>query len=131
VFGRSATFLFLRIHSGVSFVFISALVDIFLTAVRSFRGLGCPQQAFGIFARRAAQNTMLVIFVALLRVFSPELFSLLRLSLFRQRIGAVRLSFSLPSFGGIIIVNWLGAIIAQSGRQFDESGGCFFGGGVI
>ena len=74
---------------------------------------------------------MLVIFVALLRVFSPELFSLLKLSLFRQRIGAVRLSFSLPSFGGIIIVNWLGAIIAQSGRQFDESGGCFFGCGVV
>ncbi|WP_205521536.1 hypothetical protein, partial [Ruminococcus flavefaciens] len=34
------------------------------------RGLGCPQQAFGIFARCAAQNTMLVIFVALSRIFS-------------------------------------------------------------
>ena len=40
-----------------------------MTAVRSFRGLGCPQQAFGIFVRCAAQNTMLVIFVALWRIF--------------------------------------------------------------
>ena len=44
---------------------------------------------------------MLVIFVALLRVFSPELFLLLRLSLFYQRIGAVRLfSISAALLGG-------------------------------
>jgi hypothetical protein len=29
------------------------------------------------------------------------------------------------------IVNWYGAVIAQSGRQFDESGDCFFGGGMV
>jgi len=32
---------------------------------------------------------------------------------------------------GVIILNWLGAVIALSGRQFDESGGCFFGCGVV
>jgi len=42
-----------------------------MTALRSFRGLGCPQQAFGIFARFAAQNTMLVIFAVLSHGFLP------------------------------------------------------------
>ena len=75
---------------------------IFMTAVRSFRGLWCPQQAFGIFARCAAQNTMLVIFVALWRIFSPELISLLRLSMLRQRIrGANATSLTAASVGGI------------------------------
>ena len=108
-----------------------------MTAVRSFRGLGCPQQAFGIFARCAAQNTMLVIFVALWRIFfPPELISLLRLSMLRQRIrGANATSLTAASVGGISltlqrdalniitleIVIWYGAVIAQSGRQFDES----------
>ena len=107
-----------------------------MTAVRSFRGLGCPQQAFGIFARCAAQNTMLVIFVALWRIFfPPELISLLRLSMLRQRIrGANATSLTAASVGGISptllrdalniigvnILNWYGAVIAQSGRQFDE-----------
>ena len=74
-----------------------------MTAVRSFRGLGCPQQAFGIFARCAAQNTMLVIFVALWRIFfPPELISLLRLSMLRQRIrGANATSLTAASVGGI------------------------------
>ena len=106
-----------------------------MTAVRSFRGLGCPQQAFGIFARCAAQNTMLVIFVALWRIFSPELISMLRLSMLRQRIrGANATSLTAASVGGISltlqrdaiyiitleIVNWYGAVIAQSGRQSYE-----------
>ncbi len=109
-----------------------------MTAVRSFRGLGCPQQAFGIFARCAAQNTMLVIFVALWRIFfPPELISLLRLSMLRQRIrGANATSLTAASVGGISptllrdalniigvnILNWYGAVIAPSGRQFGESG---------
>jgi len=64
--------------------------------------LGCPQQAFGIFARCAAQNTMLVIFVALWRIFSPELISMLRLSMLRQRIrGANATSLTAASVGGI------------------------------
>jgi len=63
-----------------------------------------------------------------LRILPPELFPLLRLSLLYQRIGAMRLSFPPPFVGGIIIVNWLGAAIAQLGRQFDENGYCFFGG---
>jgi hypothetical protein len=29
------------------------------------------------------------------------------------------------------IVNWLGAVIALGGRQFGESGGCFFEVGMI
>ena len=41
--GWSATLFLFGIHSGVSFISISALAD-FMTAVRSFfRGLGCPQ----------------------------------------------------------------------------------------
>ena len=80
---------------------------------------------------------MLVIFVALWRIFfSPELISLLRLSMLRQRIrGANATSLTAASVGGhslsrscvmpsiiitLEIVNWYGAVIAQSGRQFDE-----------
>ena len=80
---------------------------------------------------------MLVIFVALWRIFfSPELISLLRLSMLRQRIwsdsdlspmplrSAVsrsRSSVMLSIIIGVNILNWYGAVIAQSGRQFDES----------
>ena len=68
---------------------------------------------------------------------SPELISLLRLSMLRQRIrGANATSLTTASVGGISItllrdalniigvniLNWYGAVIAQSGRQFDESG---------
>ena len=72
---------------------------------------------------------MLVIFVALWRIFfSPELISLLRLSMLRQRIrGANATSLTAASVGGISltllrdvlniiiskIVNWLGAVSAQ------------------
>ena len=78
---------------------------------------------------------MLVIFVALWRIFSPELISMLRLSMLRQRIrGANATSLTAASVGGISltllrdalniitlkIVIWYGAVIAQSGRQFDE-----------
>ncbi len=64
----------------------------------------------------------------------------------RQRIrGANATSLTAASVGGISltlqrdalniitleIVNWYGAVIAQSGRQFDESGYCFFGCGVV
>ena len=79
---------------------------------------------------------MLVIFVALWRIFfSPELISLLRLSMLRQRIrGANATSLTAASVGGISltlqrdaiyiitleIVNWYGAVIAQSGRQSYE-----------
>ena len=68
---------------------------------------------------------------------SPELISLLRLSMLRQRIrGANATSLTAASVGGISItllrdalniigvniLNWYGTVIAQSGRQFDESG---------
>ena len=67
---------------------------------------------------------------------SPELISLLRLSMLRQRIrGANATSLTAASVGGISItllrdalniigvniLNWYGAVSAQSGRQFDES----------
>ena len=96
----------------------------------------------------AAQNTMLVIFVALCyfccamaHFFSPERFFPLRLSMLRQRIwsyatythrrtvgGHTRSrSCVMPSIIiGVNILNWYGAVIAQSGRQFDESRDCFF-----
>ena len=80
---------------------------------------------------------MLVIFVALWRIFfSPELISLLRLSMLRQRIrGANATSLTAASVGGISltllrdalniitlkIVIWYGAVIAQSGRQSGEN----------
>ena len=118
-----------------------------MTAVRSFRGLGCPQQAFGIFARCAAQNTMLVIFVALLRIFlACGICISRRLSMLRQRIWSYATSLSAALVGGhtrslscvmlsiiitLEIVIWYGAVIAQSGRQFDESRGCFFGGVML
>ena len=110
-----------------------------MTALRSFRGLGCPQQAFGIFARCAAQNTMLAIFVALSRSFLPAVS--LYLAVFGcsvSEFGAMRLIISAALVGGhtrsrfsvmpsiiigVNILNWYGAVIAQSGRQFGESGG--------
>ena len=64
----------------------------------------------------------------------------------RQRIrGANATSLTAASVGGISltllrdalniitlkIVIWYGAVIAQSGRQFDEIGTCFFVGGVL
>lgn len=64
---------------------------------------------------------MLVIFVALRRIFSR--LSVSFRSGFRCSViefGAMRLSFPLHSFDGIIIVNWLGAVIAQLGRQSGE-----------
>lgn len=109
-----------------------------MTAVRSFRGLGCPQQAFGIFARCAAQNTMLVIFVALWRIFfrlSLSLCSGFRCSVsefvermrhlsppLRSAVSRSRSSVMPSIIIGVNILNWYGAVIAQSGRQFGESG---------
>ena len=64
----------------------------------------------------------------------------------RQRIWSYATSISAALVGGYIrsrscvmlsiiitleIVNWYGAVIAQSGRQFDESGYCFFGSDVV
>jgi len=83
---------------------------------------------------------------AMAHIFSPELIYLLRLSMLRQRIrGANATSLTAASVGGISltllrdalniitlkIVIWYGAVIAQSGRQFDESRGCFFGAAVV
>ena len=68
-------------------------------------------------------------------IFSPELISLLRLSMLRQRIrGANATSLTAASVGGISltllrdalniiisrIVNWLGAAIVLGGRQSYE-----------
>ena len=80
---------------------------------------------------------MLVIFVALWRIFfPPELISLLRLSMLRQRIrGANATSLTAASVGGISltlqrdalniiiskIVNWLSAVIVLGVRQSGEN----------
>ena len=80
---------------------------------------------------------MLVIFVALWRIFlACGICVSRRLSMLRQRIrGANATSLTAASVGGISltlqrdalniitleIVIWYGAVIAQSGRQFDES----------
>ncbi len=108
-----------------------------MTAVRSFRGLGCPQQAFGIFARCAAQNTMLVIFVALWRIFPAcGICISRRLSMLRQRIWSYatytlrrfsRRSYSLTLRRDALniittnILNEVGAVSAQSRRRFYEN----------
>ncbi|HEZ7991603.1 MAG TPA: hypothetical protein RWO66_11745 [Ruminococcus sp.] len=81
---------------------------------------------------------MLVIFVALSRIFPAcGICISRRLSVLRQRIWSDkrlhspphrRRSYSLTLLRdalfilSIIILNWLGAVSAQSGRQFDESG---------
>ena len=82
---------------------------------------------------------MLVIFVALRRIFSR--LSVSFRSGFRCSViefGAMRLIISAALVGGhtrsrscvmlsiiigVNILNWYGAVIAQSGRQFGESGG--------
>ena len=108
-----------------------------MTAVRSFFGAwGVPNKQM-YFRPCAAQNTMLAIFVALSRSFLPAVS--LYLAGFRcsvSEFGAMRLIISAALVGGhtrsrscvmlsIIItseiVNRLGAVIAQSGRQFDEN----------
>lgn len=62
-FGRSAPPAFCIFHNGISFVFISAYADFFMTAVQSFRGLGCPQQAFCIFVRVRRKIQCLLFFL--------------------------------------------------------------------
>ena len=52
-----------------------------------------------------------------------------RLHPLRRTVGVLtrsRFSVMLSIIITLEIVNWYGAVIAQSGRQFDESGGCFF-----
>ena len=72
-----------------SFISISALAD-FMTAVRSFfRGLGCPQQAFVFSPVCSAKYNACNFCCAVAHISLPELFSLLRLSLHRQRIWSV------------------------------------------
>ena len=48
-------------------------------------------------------------------------------------VGGISLTLQRDALNIIIskIVNWLSAVIAQSGRQFDESGDCFFVAGVV
>ena len=87
---------------------------------------------------------MLVIFVALSRIFSSlwdlhisQAFDAPSSNLERQRlisdaalVGGHLHSRScvMPSIIiGVNILNWYGAVIAQSGRQFDESGVAFSG----
>ena len=118
-----------------------------MTAVRSFFGAwGVPNKQM-YFRPCAAQNTMLVIFVALWRIFPAcGICISRRLSMLRQRIWSYATSISAALVGGhtrsrscvmlsiiitLEIVIWYGAVIAQSGRQFDESGDCFFGGGMV
>ena len=85
----------------------------------------------------AVQNTMLAIFVALSRSFLPavslylagfrcsviEFGALATLSLCRTVGGHTRSRscVMLSIIIGVNILNWYGAVIAQSGRQFDES----------
>ena len=143
----SAMLFLFGFHCGVSFISISALADFFMTAVRSFRGLGCPQQAFCIFVRvrRKIQCLLFLLrygayffrlslslcsgfrcsvseFVERMRHLSPPL---------RSAVSRSRSSVMPSIIIGVNILNWYGAGIAQSGRQFDESGGCFFGAAVV
>ena len=102
-------------------------------------GLGVSPTSIWCFRPCAAQNTMLAIFVALVRSFLPAVS--LYLAGFRcsvSEFGAMRLIISAALVGGhtrsrscvmlsiiigVNILNWYGAVIAQSGRQFGESGG--------
>jgi hypothetical protein len=68
----------------------------------------------------AAQNTMLAIFPALLRIFSPEHFS--SCSGFRCLSANFSPIFCWRFFFfSKAILSLLGAVIAQFGRQFDEN----------
>jgi len=73
---------------------------------------------FSLAVRRKIQ--CLLFLLRCLRILPPELFPLLRLSLFYQRIGAMRLSlYSLTlrrdalNIIGVNILNWLDAVSAQ------------------
>ena len=85
---------------------------------------------------------MLVIFVALRRIFSRLSVSLcsgfrcsviefgamrLRSPPLRSAVSRSRSCVMLSIIIGVNILNWYGAVIAQSGRQFDESGVAFLG----
>jgi len=57
-----------------------------------------------------------------------------RLHSLRRTVGVLtrsRFSVMLSIIITLEIVNWYGAVIAQSGRQFDESGDCFFIVGMV
>ena len=92
--------------------------------------------AFQVLAFIVGKLALVLVGKALVKVGS-DLISLLRLSMLRQRIrGANATSLTAASVGGISptllrdalniigvnILNWYGAVIAQSGRQFGESG---------
>ena len=112
-----------------------------MTAVRSFFGAWGVHNKQMYFRPYAAQNTMLAIFVAIFVALSRSFLPAVSLYLagFRcsvSEFGAMRLIISAALVGGhtrsrscvmlsiiigVNILNWYGAVIAQSGRQFDES----------
>ena len=69
------------------------------------------------FAYHAGFRCSVSEFVERMRHLSPPL---------RSAVSRSRSSVMLSIIIGVNILNWHGAVIAQSGRQFDESGGCFF-----
>lgn len=111
------------------------------------KGLGdFPQQAYVFLTFCGTKYYACYFCCAVAHIFPPELISLLRLSMLRHRIWSYATSISAVLVGGhsrsrscvmpsfiitLEIVIWYGAVIAQSGRQFDESEGCFFGCGVV
>ena len=54
-------------------------------------------------------------------------------SLIAASVGGISLTLLRDALDiiGVNILNWYGAVIAQSGRQFDESGYCFFMVGML
>ena len=141
-FGRSAPPAFCIFHNGISFVFISAYADFFMTAVQSFRGLGCPQQAFCIFVRVRRKIQCLLFFLRCYfscadAHFSPAVTSLsagfwcfssefprsarpFSPPLCRRLFFLTLMRDTLISADGFILI-YLSAVIAQLGRQSGEN----------
>jgi hypothetical protein len=81
IFGGLPRFFFSVFIAFSPYFFYSAIAD-FLTAVRSYSGLGCPQQAFVFLSVCGTKYYACYFSRTSVRFFRLSIFSLLRLSLF-------------------------------------------------
>jgi hypothetical protein len=101
--------------------FYSALADYLFFCSADFGAWGVPNKQM-YFCPFAAQNTMLAIFPALMRIFRLSIFLSAQAFAVYQRIS--RQSF-VGDFAFLVkaILSLFGAVIAQFGRQFYENVG--------
>ncbi|MBO5320537.1 MAG: hypothetical protein J6B01_12140 [Ruminococcus sp.] len=141
--GRSASLAFCIFHSGTPFFYSIGVSRFLFVCSADFGAWGVPNKhlVFSFAVRRKIQCLLFLLrygayffrlslslcsgfrcsvseFVERMRHLSPPL---------RSAVSRSRSSVMLSIIIGVNILNWYGAVIAQSGRQFDESGVAFSG----